>query len=233
MKVKHLISIITIVFNLIFHTTLYAQTWQYVGKPEWGEGLLFRGEHNFQILKISPSSIPYVAYVDAGDLNKIAVISFNGTNWGYVGGVGFVGGISEESGSYPSFNFSPSGTPYIAYSDMSVSNKMIVKSFNGANWVVVGSKGFTDGASRYTSLAFSPSGVPYVAFNAYNSFITSVMSFDGSNWGYVGDKDISNGQSMYQSLAFSPQGVAYLAFSDNSGCLWVLKKCSLIPIFIF
>ncbi|MEP7167902.1 MAG: hypothetical protein ABI855_00890 [Bacteroidota bacterium] len=79
------------------------------------------------------------------------------------------------------------GTPYVAYSDASVSGKLTVMTFNGTAWVPVGNIGFTAGQGYEMSMAIDTNNIPYVAFgDGANSSHSSVMKFDGTNWVYIG-----------------------------------------------
>jgi hypothetical protein len=96
--------------------------------------------------------------------------------WQNVGNAGFSDGISY----YVSLAFSPSGEPYVVYSDAANSFKATVMRFDGINWVYVGTAGFSNDYSDWTNIAFSPTGKPYVAFLDWsNSKKATVMNF---NW---------------------------------------------------
>lgn len=178
-----------------------------------GFGTMFANDHS---IAISQTGIPYVAYKDFTNYphGKVFVMSFDGSNWDFVGGSTTV---NNGYASYPSLCFSPKNTPYLAIKDESNGGKTSVLSFNGSNWGEVGSVGISAGWAAYQSLAFSPSGVPYVAYSDYvNNDKTTVLSFNGINWGKVGSAGISASDAHEQSLAFSPSGVPYVAYSDGA-----------------
>ncbi|MEZ4824604.1 MAG: hypothetical protein R2942_20315, partial [Ignavibacteria bacterium] len=80
-----------------------------------------------------------------------------------------------------------------------------------AQWLNVGSPGFSQGIAIYQSLAFNGS-TPYVAFqDSANGRKTTVMKFDGSNWVNVGSPGFSAGAAYTQSLAFDG-GTPYVAY---------------------
>jgi hypothetical protein len=113
--------------------------------------------------------------MDYGNSLKATVMKFDGTNWMNVGNTGF----SADEAWYTSLAFSPSGQPYVAYEDMSISGKATVMKFNGTNWVNVGFVGFSKGQVWFPSVAFSPSGQPYVAYTDFgNDFKATVMKYD-------------------------------------------------------
>jgi hypothetical protein len=98
--------------------------------------------------------------------------------------------------------------------------------FDGANWVTIGSAGFSAGGSDGTSIAFNAAGEPYVGYaDSAVSARATVMKFDGAAWVNVGTPGFSVGKSNYASLAFSPSGIPHLAFVDvgNSNKATVMK----------
>ena len=68
-------------------------------------------------------------------------------------------------------------------------------SYNGANWVNVGTAGFSNsGAVSYVSLDIAPDGTPYVAYQSAGlSDEISVRRFQGGNWNLVGTDGFSTG----------------------------------------
>ena len=168
---------------------------------------------------------PYVAYQDGDSANylKATVMKFDGTSWVNVGNAGF----SIGKVWYLSFEFSPSGEPYLAYQDWANSYKATVMKFDGTNWVNVGNPAFSAGNAGFTSLAFSPSGQPYIAFeDCGNNCGTTVIKFDGTNWVNVGPTSFSFTQADFTNLAFGPSdSQPYVAYRDygNSEKATVMK----------
>ncbi|TAG59028.1 MAG: T9SS C-terminal target domain-containing protein [Cytophagales bacterium] len=198
-------------------TQAQSQVWHYVGGSS--SDIISAGTADYQSLAMSPSGVPYVAYKDNANGNRTTVLSFNGTNWGTVGSVGFGSNFSE----YRSLAISPNGVPYVAFQDFQNSSKTSVMSFDGTNWGAVGSMGISEGAASSQSLAISPSGVPFVAYQDYTTgplgsptYQLTVLSFNGSNWGLVGSKGVSVGAAANPSLAISSNGVPYVAYKDGA-----------------
>lgn len=124
--------------------------------------------------------------------------------------------FSAGEAIYTSLAISPSGQPYVAYSDVANSYKATVMKFDGNNWVNVGNAGFSAGNAQWESLVFNPvDGQPYVAFrDDAHSSKTTVMKFDGTNWVNIGIAGFSAGGTSWQSLAFSSSGQPYVAYTD-------------------
>ena len=180
--------------------------WVYVGTP--GFTIVTVG---YTSLAFSPEGEPLLAFA-AGCSSSLqaCVMKFNGVEWVYVGG----GGFSHGTADFTSLACW-SGLPYVAYTDLTISNKTCVMKFTGTNWESVGSPGFSAGESWYNHLAFSPSGVPYVAFLDFtNGQKEIVMKFDGNNWVNAGDPGFSP-ELQDVGFAINPaNGQPYLAFMD-------------------
>jgi hypothetical protein len=83
--------------------------------------------------------------------------------WSYVGSPGFSAGRA----AYTSLALDSSDTPYVAFQEEGYASnvsKATVMTFDGSNWVNVGSPGFSAGVEYYTSLALDSSDTPYVAY---------------------------------------------------------------------
>ncbi len=86
-----------------------------------------------------------------------------------------------------------------------------------ADWMQVGTAGFSPSLAASTSLAIDSSGTPYIAYTDYaNDGKVSVMKFDGANWVQVGAAGFSAGETELSrsSLAFDSSGTPYVAYMD-------------------
>jgi hypothetical protein len=170
-----------------------------------------------------------VAMPVRANVTTAAATAFSAAAWTGVGSAGFSAGVAD----FTSLAFSPSGTPYVAYSDHADSGRVTVMEYNGTSWVLVGSADFSAGEADFTSLAFSPSGTPYVAYSDGGQIgKATVMEYNGTSWVLVGSAGFSASEALYMSLAFSPSGTPYVAYQDDgngdkatvmeyNGTLWV------------
>jgi len=148
--------------------------WLTVGNAGFSGGNVF-----FTSLAFSPTGEPYVAYMDTANSGKASVMKFDGTTWVYVGNEGF----SSTGASYTCLAFNPvDGQPYVLFYAVDYPNYFgaTLMKFNGADWVYVGTPGFSNGeANNGLSLAFNTQGQPYAAYgDGHQSYQISVMKYD-------------------------------------------------------
>jgi hypothetical protein len=151
-----------------------AQTWQYADPNGFSLGYV-----DYVPMVIS-SSVPYVAFRDHGNNSRGSVMKYTGLGWTSVGQE-----FSLDKAGFVCMKFSGS-TPYVAYTDVdhfdnNLSDKVIVKRFDGTTWVNVGSSHFSQNGAVF--LDFTIIGnTPYVSFNDIVTAQRNVMKYDGSNW---------------------------------------------------
>lgn len=134
--------------------------------------------------------------------------------WGTVGAAGISVGVA----TYQSIAIDASGVPYIAYKDASVSNKAVVKKFNGTSWVNPDAVGaVSSGNGNFTNIVIHPSGTPYVVYQeGASSAKAAVKKLSGSSWVSVGAATISTSTALYECIAMSADGTPYIVYRDNS-----------------
>ncbi|NVN92962.1 MAG: fibronectin type III domain-containing protein [Desulfuromonadales bacterium] len=184
--------------------------WSVVGTDGFSVGYVA-----YTSLALSPDGIPYVAYKDTANSNKVTVMKYSDGAWNVVG-------VPSGSVGYAfSFAFSPDGIPYVAYQDWNNNQKLTLIKYVGVSstwvtgWASVGNPAFTSSAAWYPSLAFSPDGTPYVAFSYGGSYKAEVMKYSDEAWSVVGRGEFSSGEADHLSLAFSPSGTPYVSYTDN------------------
>jgi hypothetical protein len=166
--------------------------------------------------------VPYVALQDGGiGHGKSTVMMYNGLSWVNVGNDKFSDG---DAGYISLYVYDDGGepVPYLSFTDESRDGKVTVMSYDGSDWVNVGSPGFSAGTAKFTSLfVYDDSGipVPYVAYQDWgNDDKASVMMFDGVGWVYVNKPGLSEGTAGYLSLfVYDADGspVPYVGYKDS------------------
>lgn len=130
-------------------------------------------------LAVSHDSIPYVAFEDAANNDKLTVMYYNGAGWVYVGGAP---GISAGKAVYVSMALDLNDNPYVAYQDLStgMNGKIVVQRFINNKWSTIG-QGFSVGQANYISLKINPlTNLPAVAFQDVGlGSLLSVMKYTG------------------------------------------------------
>lgn len=141
----------------------------FLAQPVAGaSGIQLAFDHNFK---------PYVAYwnpVPAGP--KPTVYKYEGSSWVVVGTASF----TTNTIFFPSLAFDNSNTPYLAFHEngLGAGPRASVVKYDGANWVNVGTAGFSPATAAFTSLAIDGNGNPYVAYyDEANGQKTTVMKY--------------------------------------------------------
>ena len=128
-------------------------------------------------MALDSNGVPYIAYEDAGNYNRITVQRYVAGVWQTIAGGNLVGNqLSVGNATYISIAIDPiNNTPYVAYQDAGESGNIYVQQFNDltSTWSVVGSSitGIPNNYGLYTSLAIRPNptapsqaGAPAIAF---------------------------------------------------------------------
>jgi hypothetical protein len=158
----------------------------------------------------------YVAYaMMTGGGEKPVVQHFNGSSWDVVGPAGL---SSEEPSTLVQMAVTSTDVPYIVYQDYADYNtKLVAKRFNGSDWEVVGTPGFSAGHALAESMVMSSDNVPYVSFfDNGNSNHTSVMRFNGTDWEAVGAPGFTTGTTFNSRLSFTSHDTLYIVYNDSS-----------------
>lgn len=165
------------------------------------------GKVNFSKVCRDNNNIPYVAFSDQFNNDKLSVRKFIDNKWTTVGSLGFSDGIA----SFISIDFDSNNTPFVAYKDTDIK----IKKFDGTSWINVGTT--TSNTNFQFSFKISENNTPYIAFqNSLNSDKATVKRFNGLSWELVGSDGFSVNKSNYISVDISNQNIPYVIYSDAS-----------------
>jgi hypothetical protein len=164
------------------------------------------GEHVSLAVK---NGIPYIAFKDFENGDKISVLRYNGDTCEPVGNRGF--SLGETDVFSLCIN---NDTLYVAYTDLGFSLRASVMRLVGNIWQPVGNQGFSPPTVCSISMSFL-NGIPYVAIggNGTNGPNATVMRLKGNTWVNVGPNSISKTQASYISIDFR-KGTPCIAFGD-------------------
>lgn len=197
---KNLLLLVTL---LVANFANSQETWFPLGPDDFNQPTF--GKVNYSKISHDNNNVPYIAFSDVFNNDKISVRKFVNNKWETVGSLGFSNGIT----AFISIDFDSNNIPYVAYKDTEIK----IKKFDGASWINVGN------ASANTNFDFSfkidNNSVPYIAYqNTSNSNRACVKKFNGANWELVGIDGISSNQANYISLDITSQNIPYIVYSD-------------------
>jgi hypothetical protein len=176
-----------------------------------GATVLSTGKSSSLLVSSStPGSLYYYVKVSEGgksvDSNFVRVTATQGKTWNVVGSSDFSAGEAENM----HMAHDNTGVPYVAYKDLGLSGKLVVKKFNGTAWVNVGGPSISPSEVNSLKLAFI-NQTPYVAYADMElSGKLVVKTWDGTQWTDVGSPGISSGEARY------------IDFKANNGTLYVV-----------
>ena len=186
---------------------LFAPEHEFVGYMEWQSlgGTVSAGTVDYLSLAMDSTGVPYVAYNDSDNGDKVTVKKYDGTTWVAVGGV-------VSTGKVYHFKLAINSTdePYLAYRDYNNRDKATVKKYNGTTWVAVGGVVSTK-QIHFISLVIDSTDVPYVAYrDRDNDDKVTVKKYNGTTWVAVGGAASTTGLDSF-SLAIGKNDEPYLA----------------------
>jgi hypothetical protein len=134
-------------------------SWVLVGSKGFTAGLTYQ-----PAMTLDADGHPYVVYSDwsLAPKQKATVMKFDGSAWSVVGSIG----ISTGTVFNPNIGVDKAGNVYIAYEDVDLSTKAVLKKFSGGSWSEVGAtSGFSAGETDYLSMAMDSHGNPYMVYS--------------------------------------------------------------------
>lgn len=207
-------------------TTTHAKLWKWNGSS-WSNvetnflGASFRtadiGVWNHEL---------YIAYEDMSlgypDFYG-KVMKYNGSSFSQVGNT-----LTENVPYGFSIDFDDSGTPYIAYMEDTVDDKLTVRKLVGNTWQAVGSPRFSDAGAYEINLKVE-NNIPYVFYQDYvdyNNKKGSVQKYNGTAWEYVGSRQFTPASMNEADLDFvngTPVVAFGMSLADNKLAYMTLK----------
>jgi hypothetical protein len=169
----------------------------------------------------------YAAYKDIENGDGITVKKNDDSfsfNWSDVGTPGFSDGELDGSESVLDLELDKDGIPYVAFVDKANGKEITVMKYNGSEWEVVGSKGFTeDGSSDYAekpSFEINDNGDIYLSVihdQYYDSSVVYKYTNSNSTWNKLGTDPIttSNYITNFTSLDIDIENNVYVGYMDG------------------
>ncbi len=191
--------------------------WETVGSPGFapGEGTAIGEYTGYNDIAIDESGTPYVAFLSNIYGGKVMVMKYDGTAWVTLGG----GPVSAMNDGYafPSIAINGDGAPYVVYHDNAADGKATVQKFNGTEWEIVGSAGFSESEATYTSMVINENGTPYVSYMDYSAdpeHRLVAKRFNGDKWVTVGGGGFP-GSGGFTKIAIDGNGTPYVVSSRD------------------
>jgi hypothetical protein len=165
------------------------------------------------------ANIPTVVYSNGSNSRKAAIKKFIGGTWvNYGSGV-----ISQGPASYLVAATDASGKLYCAYTDISVSNTLILSAGSDV-YPFSPISNISPGAAAAVSMVIDGyvftnegSGWAYFAYaDGTNGGTLSVSKFNNASLQYVGSPVLSIGSVNYTSIALDPDGNPYVAYTEGA-----------------
>lgn len=168
-------------------------------------------------------STPYVIYKTDDYMDPKAVVKklkADASGWETVGDLGLLEGNSMGGGPGAQDPVAISfinAVPFAFYLEGDYDKKVIVKQFNGTDWLNLGGSAISAGRSGLLSVA-SDGVFPYVAYqDGANSNKATVKKYNGAIWETVGPVGFSAGSvSGNMTLSFDAVFTPYLAYGDDA-----------------
>ncbi|WP_222707285.1 T9SS type A sorting domain-containing protein [Pontibacter qinzhouensis] len=212
----------------MFSSISQAQQWQILGSQSTDAtpkpiGIIADSVLHIS-MAVSPQEVPYIAFVNTANDNKVSVMRYNAAGgWEAVGAAG----ISAGAAAATSIAIAAEGTPYLYYRDMTAANlsKGVVMKFNGTAWETVGNQATlqAEGATiDWPVIATNPEGIPFIAHRqtSHDTKPVNYRKFDAAtgDWVSIGlfNWQNSNTPPEQHTIFFSNDGRLHWAGKDFS-----------------
>lgn len=201
------IKLVSTIVIVLFSYTISIAQWSIVGSA----GITGAVANHTQMV-IDNNNVPYIAFADNANGDKLSVKKWTGSSWSSIGTA-----ISSSSIQYYSIAVDPNNNYlYVAYKDWSVSGKLTVKKYNGSSWSTLGNAGFTSSSVDYISTVVYSGMVLVVYKDNSKSGKATCVYYDNGNWYTLGSAGFTNTSVSYISAGVSSGGYGYVAYRDNN-----------------
>lgn len=96
--------------------------------------------------------------------------------------------------------------------------------YNGTSWVLVGSKGFSNGDSSHHTLAFDSNNSPYLAYRDFSDDGAAIVQrFNGSSWVDLGMAPLNSKPGTNLNLIFDINDIPFLSYSGMSNRVYIRR----------
>ncbi len=176
-----------------------------VTKPLWnnvGNLNLSTANSHEAAIAVNSNNVPYVVYSDSS--SAIWLCKFEAGRWIKVGDK-----ISDSTASHPKIVIDQNNNPYVSYVDSANNSLISMKMFDGTNWNIIGTLGFSSGYNGNYYIAMD-SLMPYVAsidtnlnygVSSYGKYLLSILKYNGNKWDSVGSSILASIASPYCDIA--------------------------------
>jgi len=157
---------------------------------------------------IDKSGTVYVGYSDGID-GPATVKKLSGSSWVSVGTNSIIG-----SPHILTIKTDLNGTPYIAYDDIFMGYKSVVKKFDGSDWNTLGITGFSPSGADDLQVKIDAGNTPYVVYEDVSNSKITVKKYNSGTWADVGTAGFSAGGAFMPSIDLGTTGLPYVVYQD-------------------
>ncbi len=164
------------------------------------------GQVNSLCMSIGKNNVPYLAFMDVTDGNKMTVSQYANGAFGLVGPEGFTPNTVVNT----AMTTDTSGMPWVLFDDNNVAQMGSVMRYNGSTWQYVGDSGFIGAYMQAPAMAFDKkTNTPYIM---YDNGVGYVMKYIRNKWVNVGPPNFAKGSAGACNIAIDKNGVPYIAY---------------------
>ncbi|GEM_PF-2079934 len=198
----------------ILHLQSNAQSWSLAG-PDDGNQPANMSYNTVDLISDNQGGLYFAGLEGGNTAGNASVRHFSNGVWSQVG----LPRITGFSIDFLKIAAAANGTPYIVYKDRSFQGKAVVRTFNGTNWVQVGSP-VSDGGAFLTDIVLDNNDMPIVAYQ--DSLLgrrVTVKRWNGTSWVVLGNSGFTPSSISYRGLRLkrSAAGIPHILVEYQNG----------------